>query len=280
MTNLNHYIIKFYSVSGYLLAFAVLVALFQAPIFRTSSAPTLPLTVASVQAGVVKPGADISNIPIANVFFGPEASTAKTEATIQQKIAFVSSRKAYSASLAVIQKHEETIRREARENGVPQEVAIGIGLLENGGSDTAKSPAGALGVFQLMPGTARALGLTVNKNVDERKNPAKNIEAGMRYLAQNYERFGDWGLSTWAYHAGEGNVSKALKIYAKANHNVNLPGVQNPQPIRAYVEKHGITIHKLLSDASVKQFTKRLNDDSSGYPYKVVATAALFEQAR
>jgi soluble lytic murein transglycosylase-like protein len=280
MNYLNHYIIKLYSVGGYLLAFALLVALFQAPVFRTSSAPTIPLTVASVQAGVVKPGADISNIPIANVFFGLEASTAKTEATIQQKIAFVSSRKAYSASLAVIQKHEETIRREAAKNGVPAEVAIGVGLLENGGSDTAKSPAGALGVFQLMPGTARSLGLTVNKNVDERKNPAKNIAAGMKYLAQNYERFGDWGLSTWAYHAGEGNVSKALKIYAKAHHGINLPGVQNPTALRAYVDKYGITIHKLLSDPSVKQFTKRLNDDSSGYPYKVVATAALFEQAR
>jgi soluble lytic murein transglycosylase-like protein len=280
MTHLNNYVIKLYSVGGYVLAFAVLIALFQAPVFRTSSAPTIPLTVASVQAGVVKSGADISNIPIANVFFGPEASTAKTEATIQQKIAFVSSRKAYPASLAVIQKHEEIIRREANKKGVPQEVAIGIGLLENGGSDTAKSPAGALGVFQLMPGTARALGLTVNGKIDERRNPEKNIEAGMRYLAQNYERFGDWGLSTWAYHAGEGNVAKALKIYAKANHNVNLPGVQNAAALRNYVEKYGVTIHKLLSDANVKQFTKRLNDDSSGYPYKVVATAALFEQAR
>jgi hypothetical protein len=163
---------------------------------------------------------------------------------------------------------------------VPEDVAIGIGLLENGGSDTAKSPAGALGVFQLMPGTARNLGLEVNGKVDERRNPEKNIDAGMKYLAMNYERFGDWGLSTWAYHAGEGNVSKALKIYAKANHNINLPGIENFRAQRSYVEEHHITIHKLLSDPSVQKFTRKLNDDSSGYAYKVVATAKLFKEAK
>lgn len=162
---------------------------------------------------------------------------------------------------------------------MPEEVAIGIGLLENGGSETAKSPAGAMGVFQLMPGTARNLGLTVNGKVDERRNPEKNIDAGMRYLAKNYNRFGDWGLSTWAYHAGEGNVAKALKIYAKANHGINLPGIENFSAQREYVEKYGITIHKLLSDPAVNKFTAKLNDDSKGYPYKVIATAALFQEA-
>ena len=190
------------------------------------------------------------------------------------------SRKAYPASLAVIQKHEETIKRKAAENGVPEEVAIGVGLLENGGSDTAVSSAGALGVFQLMPGTARSLGLTVNKKVDERKIPEKNIAAGMKYLKGNFERFGDWGLATWAYHAGEGNVSKAIKIYAKAKDNITLAGVKDPKAMRDYVEKHDITVHKLLSDPSVKKFTQKLKDDSQGYPYKVVATAALFREAK
>ncbi|KKW15975.1 MAG: Lytic transglycosylase catalytic, partial [Parcubacteria group bacterium GW2011_GWA2_50_10b] len=151
---------------------------------------------------------------------------------------------------------------------------------ENGGSDTAVSSAGALGVFQLMPGTARSLGLTVNKKVDERKIPEKNIAAGMKYLKGNFERFGDWGLATWAYHAGEGNVSKAIKIYAKAKDNITLAGVKDPKAMRDYVEKHDITVHKLLSDPSVKKFTQKLKDDSQGYPYKVVATAALFREAK
>src|SRR5690606_5334439 len=113
-----------------------------------------------------------------------------------------------------------------------------------------------LGVFQLMPGTARSLGLQVSKKIDERKNPAKNIDGGVRYLRSNFERFGNWGLATWAYHAGEGNVSKAIKIYAKANHKIDLEGLKNPKEMKSYVEKHDITIHKLLSDPAVKQMTK------------------------
>lgn|GEM_PF-3280275 len=56
----------------------------------------------------------------------------------------------------------------------------------------------------------------------------------------------------------------------------NLPGVKDPKAIRDYVEKSGVTIHKLLSHSSVKTLTKKLKDDSSGYPYKVFATSTLF----
>lgn len=216
--------------------------------------------------------------PLTETFFGETVSKKTAQDIVLKQMNFVSSRKAYPASLAVIQKHEKTIREAARKYGVPEDVAIGVGLLENGGSETAKSPSGALGVFQLMPGTARSLGLTVNSKMDERRDPAKNIDAGMRYLALNYYRFGDWGLATWAYHAGEGNVAKALKLYAQANHGVNLPGIKNPEVTRSYVEKHGITIHKLLSSSAVKTLTKKLNDDSAGYPYKVLATSTLFAQ--
>lgn len=217
-------------------------------------------------------------ITIADEFFGSD--TKNKNAIIERQVEFVSTRKAYPASYAVVAKHAETIKNFAAQKQVPEDVAIGVALLENGGSETAVSPAGALGVFQLMPGTAKSLGLTVNKQHDDRRDPMKNIEAGVRYLASNYQRFGDWGLATWAYHAGEGNVSKALKIYARANHGIELKGVKDAAGARAYVEKYGITIHKLLSDPAVKKFTQTLNDDSSGYPYKVIATATLFKKGQ
>lgn len=278
MTKLNYYIHKLYEYGAYLAASTVLLALFQVPAIKTEVPQALPLTVSSVHAGQVLRAEKAAEI--AEVFFGEEAKTLKTQAAIDQKIAYVASRQAYPASLAVIQKHEKTIKSKAAENGVPEDVAIGVGLLENGGSDTAVSSAGALGVFQLMPGTARSLGLTVNKKIDERKNPEKNIAAGMKYLKGNYERFGDWGLATWAYHAGEGNVSKAVKIYAKANHDVTLVGAKDPKSMREYIKKYGITIHKLLSHPKVKEFTRKLSDDSSGYPYKVIATSKLFKEAK
>ncbi|MBX4206337.1 transglycosylase SLT domain-containing protein [Candidatus Parcubacteria bacterium] len=202
-----------------------------------------------------------SPISLVNAFFGEGVSASVSQPIIDKQIALVSTRDAFPASLSVIRKNEAMIRAAADKYGVPTDVAIGVSLLENGGSETAVSSAGALGVFQLMPGTARSLGLTVNKKVDERKDVEKNIDAGVSYLKMNYDRFGDWGLATWAYHAGEGNVMKALALYKKSG------GTGTP------------TIHKLLSSAAVKPMTKKLSDDSAGYPYKVIATATLFRQA-
>jgi len=221
-----------------------------------------------------------SNVaPIADLFFGEEAQTPTAQATIAKQMSFVSSRDAYPASLSVIQQYAGAITAEANTQGVPADVAIGVAFLENGGSVTAKSPAGALGVYQLMPYTARNLGMTVTKKVDDRLDPNKSIHAGITYLKMNYDRFGDWGLATWAYHAGEGNVAKALKIYAKANDGIALKGISDFGQMHDYVLSHGITVHKLLSDANVQKFTDKLHDDSSGYPYKVIATANLFHQA-
>lgn len=218
--------------------------------------------------------------PLADVFLGSDTSLDEIKHIVDAQKAFVSSRKAYPASLAVISKHEITIRQYAREHGVPEDIALGIGLLENGGSENAVSTAGARGIFQLMPGTARNLGLAVSASLDERSDPAKNINAGMLYLRKNYDRFGDWGLSAWAYHAGEGNVVKAIRAYAKANHDIELPGIENFRAHYQYVEEYNITVHKLLSDEAVQQLTSKLNDDSSGYPYKVVATAKLFQESK
>src|SRR3989344_103977 len=257
----------------------ILTALFQVPMTIPKDEALKKLSI-QVQEEVITGEVQALKAPLAQVFFGSAVPKATVDKIVSNQMDFVSSRKAYSASLAVIKKHEKTIRTAAKKEGVPEDVALGVGLIENGGSETAKSSAGAMGVFQLMPGTARGLGLTVNKKVDERKNPQKNISAGMTYLAQNYERFGDWGLATWAYHAGEGNVAKALKLYAKSNHGINLPGVNQPAKLRAYVEKHGITIHKLLSDKSVKTLTRKLNDDSAGYPYKVIATSTLLKESK
>lgn len=259
---------------------ALIFGLIQMPISHVLSPTTKAVTNKAAELTTI-PHAEAAEISLGEIFFGkPKLAIAET-AVIDQKMNFVSTRKAFPASLAVIKKHEKTIREKARANGVPEDVAIGVGLLENGGSETAKSPAGALGVFQLMPGTARGLGLVVNKKMDERRIPEKNIEAGMKYLRSNYDRFGDWGLATWAYHAGEGNVTKALQMYAKANHGVTLPGVKGDAArVRAYVEKYDVSINKLLSSAAVKPLTRKLNDDSAGYPYKVIATAKLFKEAK
>ena len=90
----------------------------------------------------------------------------------------------------------------ANEWGIPSNIARAIIKQESGGNYKAVSKAGAGGVMQLMPATAKALG------VQDRFDPAQNIWGGMKYLAQQYKQFGNWEYALAAYNAGPGAVKK------------------------------------------------------------------------
>ncbi|WP_338876434.1 lytic transglycosylase domain-containing protein [Spirosoma sp. SC4-14] len=75
----------------------------------------------------------------------------------------------------------------------------------------AVSRAGAAGYWQLMPATARALGLRVGGRIDERFNVHKATEAACRYLRKLYDQLGSWSLVAAAYNAGPGLLKNQLK---------------------------------------------------------------------
>lgn len=110
-----------------------------------------------------------------------------------------------------------------------------IAQVESRGKAGATSKRGAQGVMQLMPNTAKALG------VKNSLNAAENIAAGERYYNQLKKRFGDTKLALAAYNWGQGNVSKALaKVKAKGKdatwENV-LKHTAVPVETRQYVTK-------------------------------------------
>jgi hypothetical protein len=94
------------------------------------------------------------------------------------------------------------VREAARRSGLPPEFVESVALVESGFRPDAVSPKGALGVMQLMPGTARTLGA-------DPRDTAQNIDAGTRLLRELLIKYdGDVVKALAAYNAGEGAVDK------------------------------------------------------------------------
>jgi hypothetical protein len=111
----------------------------------------------------------------------------------------------------------------AERHGVPLSVVLHAmhketGWMQNAGKQVyARSPAGALGVMQIMPDTAKYLGLEGKDIFD----PQKNIDAGVRFLAQNLERFKDPKAALAAYNAGPN--SRRVKQFIDSGNVKFLP---------------------------------------------------------
>lgn len=106
-------------------------------------------------------------------------------------------------------KLEKTICETFERYRVPVEFAP-LCIVESAVNTRAVSKAGAAGLWQLMPDTARRYGLKVTLLYDERVDESYSTMAAARYLHDLHERFGDWGLAIMAYNCGEGTMEKAI----------------------------------------------------------------------
>lgn len=132
-----------------------------------------------------------------------------------------------------------TLREAFDAEGVPASLAW-LAEVESTMNPHAESPAGAKGLFQLMPDTAKGLGLSTWMP-DERIDPKKSARAVARHLRDLYNRFGEWPLALAAYNSGEGRVRRTLDK-AKGKTFVDISSAL-PVETRLYVPKVLATVN-------------------------------------
>jgi Transglycosylase SLT domain/D-alanyl-D-alanine carboxypeptidase len=101
---------------------------------------------------------------------------------------------------------EATARKIARSQGIPESLFLALITQESGWNPTAGSGAGARGLTQLMPATARGLG------VRDVFNPVQNLTGGAKYLRGQLEKFGSPELALSAYNSGPGGAESSGRI--------------------------------------------------------------------
>ncbi|MDF9826925.1 membrane-bound lytic murein transglycosylase D [Ereboglobus sp. PH5-10] len=131
---------------------------------------------------------------------------------------------------------------------------VWLAEVESSFNPLAKSPVGARGLYQLMPATARALGLSTAPE-DERIYAVKNARAAARLLGMLYKRFNSWPLALAAYNAGEGRVAVALKktpgAKTYADIAAKLPAETRlyvPQVLATLVIRENVPLEKFVDD--------------------------------
>jgi membrane-bound lytic murein transglycosylase D len=125
-------------------------------------------------------------------------------------------------------RYRAIIERKLDEQGLPRDL-IYLAMIESGFDPGATSLKSAGGVWQFIPGAARAYGLEVSHWVDARRDPERAAEAAARLLKDLYVRFGSWPLAFAAYNAGYGAILRSIArfntndFWELARHEAGLP---------------------------------------------------------
>lgn len=127
-----------------------------------------------------------------------------------------------------------------------------LAVIESDLKTKAVSRVGAAGPWQLMPETARLLGLKITGKKDERKLYGKSTDAAARYLKDLHAEFGNWLLVFAAYNGGEAAVYHAIHLAGSRNYWQLQHYL--PEESREYVKKFIATLYFFEGQSSLREF--------------------------
>ncbi|AUX24135.1 Slt family transglycosylase [Sorangium cellulosum] len=135
-------------------------------------------------------------------------------------------------------RYQELIQTELRERRLPEDL-IWVAMIESGFDPRARSPAGAVGLWQFMPATGAVYGLQQTRHLDQRKNPRLATQAAAHHLRDLYMRFGHWDLALAAYNMGYEQLLDRIDRYGTSDFNELARQQALPSETAAYVPKIG-----------------------------------------
>jgi membrane-bound lytic murein transglycosylase D len=106
----------------------------------------------------------------------------------------------------------EMMRRALRRKALPEDL-VWVSMIESGFDPTARSSAGAAGLWQFMPETAKIYGLTLDRWVDQRLGPALATDAASDFLSDLHRRFGSWDLALAGFNMGHAGLASVVRRY-------------------------------------------------------------------
>jgi membrane-bound lytic murein transglycosylase D len=187
------------------------------------------------------------------------------DATVAREVAWYARNEAYLQRVFVRgELYLHHIAGALEERGMPAELAL-LPVVESAFDPFAYSHGRAAGLWQIIPGTAKRLGLRQNWWFDGRRDVLDSTRAALDYLEQLHRQFnGDWLLAVAGYNSGEGNVARALKRAAAEGRPGDFWGIRSflPTETRTYVPRllaitalvadpaaHGISLPEIANEA-------------------------------
>ncbi len=188
-------------------------------------------------------------------------------------------------------KYEPLVRSTAQKYNIPEQTFVNILHTETGGTvdpATAVSPAGAMGVMQLMPKTAAGLGLKEG----EAFIPEKNVEAAGKLYSGLLNKYNDTGLAAMAYNWGEGNLDRQGALYApketrdyynkvtkgQTYKSEQQPAVANSNYNDILTElQNNLSQQKMVNETNLQEAQTRLKNTQDSYAADAANKSKAFE---